>query len=234
MSEKITGLLRFALRSRVIVVASALTIGLAAVGAAVAGNGNGGGNGNDGGSSHANSASTTHGNAGGGGGSSFGKQTSLLGALNAAHASNQAFAHASANSRVGKIRAYYLANKDYAALKILANATDAVALKSVFDAFGSAVTTAYTNLLADPTNTIKQTAYADALAATATATTPALTDAQVTLAYNNWQAAVTADNAAATAYTTMTNDLALAANKTPVDAATKVALDNLLAGKTIY
>ena len=230
MSEKITGLLRFALRSRVFVVASALTIGLAGVGAAVAGNGNGGGNGNDGGSSHANSASTTHGNAGGGGGSSFGKQTSLLGALNAAHASSQAFAHASANSRVGKIRAYYLANKDYAALKILANATDAVALKSVFDAFGSAVTTAYTNLLADPTNTIKQTAYADALVAT----TPALTDAQVTLAYNNWQAAVTADNAAAAAYTTMTTDLALAANKTPVDAATKTALDNLLAGKTIY
>lgn len=60
-----------------------------------AGNGNGNGNG------HANGHADVHGQS-----SSHGSDASSLGALNAAHASENALAHANPNSRVGKIAAY--------------------------------------------------------------------------------------------------------------------------------
>ena len=86
------------------------------------GNGNGGGNGN--GNSNGNSNGSSNGN---GNGSSNGNSASHanngngqtngngsgLGALNAAHASPNAFANASANSRVGRIRAYEEALNKY-------------------------------------------------------------------------------------------------------------------------
>src|SRR5215472_16824016 len=93
---------------------SALTLGLAALpvgfgadfaphlSAAFAGtgNGNGHGNGNGNANGHANDgasdSNTADGNA----------SASDLGALNAAHASPQALAHANPNSRVGRIAAY--------------------------------------------------------------------------------------------------------------------------------
>ena len=146
-----------------------------------------------------------------------GNTASALGALNAGHAAPQAFANAFATSRIGKIKAYYLASQT-AAL------TDAAALQTTFEGSApAAVTDAYEALQADPTNPTLQGAYNQAI------TDNNLTPAQVTAleaAYTAWQDAVAADAAAATALNT-------AANKTPVSDETKDALDNLIAG-SIY
>ena len=160
---------------------------------------------------------------------SNGKTASSLGALNAANASAEAFVHAAPNSRVGKIKAYYLANEISVAAQTAADATDATALKTAFESTASAtVTSAYEDLQADPTNVAYQDAYAQAVA-DANLTTEQ--EAALKTAYTDWQNAVAADELAATVEATTQTALNDAANKSPVDAATKAALDALLVGK---
>lgn len=190
--------------SSVVVLALAALLAIAPV-QAFAGNGNShsqGGNGNANGNS-------------GGSANSQGKTASSLGALNAAHASPQAFANAAPNSEIGKIKAYFLANQT-AAL------SDAAALQEAYDSSApSAVRDAYEALLADPANTTLQAAYDQAI------TDAGLTAEQVAAlaaAYAAWQDAVAADAEAAAT-------LEAAANKTPVSDETKAALDALLVGK---
>ena len=144
-----------------------------------------------------------------------GATASDLGALNAAHASAKAFANASPNARVGKIKAYYLASQT-AAL------TDAAALQLAFEnSAPPTVVSAYLALKADPGNVALQTAFDQAvLGALLTPEQVAALDT----AYTAWQNAVEADNLATTAL----ND---AANKTPVSAETLTALDALVADK---
>src|SRR5215475_5581127 len=119
-------------RISTLLVASALTLGLAALpigfgqdlaphlSAAFAGNGHGNGHGDGNGNGHGNGNANGHANdnsgdsdasdgsasAGTGADGDDDASASELGALNAAHASPQALAHASPNSRVGKIAAY--------------------------------------------------------------------------------------------------------------------------------
>lgn len=146
-----------------------------------------------------------------------GNIASALGALNAGHAAPQAFANAAPNSRVGKIKAYYLASQT-AAL------TDATALQTAFEGSApAAARDAYIDLQADPTNVTLQAAYDQAVL------DAGLTTEQVSAleaAYTAWQDAVTADAEAA-------STLEAAANKTPVSDETKAALDGLIAG-SIY
>ena len=158
-----------------------------------------------------------------------GKTANSLGALNAAHASAQAFAHASPNSRIGKIKAYYLANKEAVAQKTAF--TDALAALPTtnltpvtLDQFKT-IESAYL-ALQDPTYaTLDPTAQAELQAAYTQALTDAgITDAQFVAlqpAYTTWQ----------DAEKLATDTLNTAANKTPVNDATRAALDALLVGK---
>lgn len=152
-----------------------------------------------------------------------------LGALNATHASAHAFANAAPDSRIGKIKSYYLANQDFITAQTTADATDAAALRTTFEGAAPAdVVSAYEALQADPTNVALQDAYNQAVADNA------LTDAQVAAletAYSDWQSAVVADALVATAEAAAQEALNVAANKTPVDDATKAALDALIDGK---
>ena len=162
-----------------------------------------------------NSGNATHGNSGGNNqGQNSGKVISLLGALNAAHASKNAFAHAAPDSRVGKIKAYFLANEaaNVAAAKVVAD-------QSAIDTYNAAVA----KLAYDTSNTpldssllqADQTNINNALAAD----TAAL-------------ASLSADQTAAAALlATATTNLNAAANKSPASPATKAALDALLVGK---
>lgn len=136
---------------------------------------------------------------------SKGETASNLGALNAGHAAPQAFANAAPNSRIGKIKAYYLASQTAAA-------TDALVLQTAFmTAAPDAVLNAYQDLQADPDNVTLQDTFAQAVV-----------DAGLTTAYSDWQDAVAADaDAAAT--------LDAAANKLPVSDVTKAALNELVA-----
>jgi hypothetical protein len=166
---------------------------------------------------NANSNAAAHSQSASASTNSQGKTASNLGALNAGHAATQAFANAAPNSRVGKIKAYYLASQ-------AAAQTDAAALQTAFE--GSApvpVVDAYKALQADPANPTLQDAFNQAVA------NANLTDEQVAAfegAYSAWQDAVAADSEAATS-------LDAAANKTPVSEETKAALDSLVAG-SIY
>ena len=171
--------------------------------------GNGGGNG------------ASHGNAGGQSASAErttgkGATASALGALNAAHASAQAFAHASPNSRLGKIKAYYLANQEAAASSAAFDQalTDASLTQEQFDA----IKAAYDAHIAAPENAELQAAYDAALGA---ANTSATVFEGLLPAYETAQQ----DSLDAEA------KLSLAANKTPVSDETKLALDALLEGK---
>jgi hypothetical protein len=242
------------------------------------GKGNGGGNGSNagGGTGKASGASTSgkSGNANGAGKSAsakaaisaktktktnHGSVASELGALNAAHASAQAFADAAPTSRVGRIAAY---------------ATQAAATAALNDAIGN-LTLAEQNLataqaaladpLADPLTLADRTqAVADAQAeydaaldaATAAASDPAVTDAQAALdaaqaaladpladpltladrtqavvdAQADYDAALANAMQAATAQTNTLLDAA--ANKpTPLSEAAQMELDSLLEGK---
>ena len=133
------------------------------------------------------------------------------------------------NSRIGKIKTYYLANQIAIATQATADATDVAALKVAFEATApAAVISAYEALQADPTNVTLQTAFNAAVA------NAALSGAQVTTletAFKDWQNAVASDTLAADAAAAAQIDLNAAANKTPVDAATKTALDALLVDK---
>ncbi len=66
-----------------------------------------------------------------------GAVSSKLGALNAAHASAQAFANASPNSRIGKIRAYYVANAEAAKAALAVLEADAALLKAAEELAGA-------------------------------------------------------------------------------------------------
>ena len=142
-----------------------------------------------------------------------GNTASALAALNAGHAAPQAFANAAPGSRIGKIKAYYLASQ-------IAALTDAAALQTAFEGSAPvAVIDAYEALQADPTNATLQAAYDQAvLDAGLTAEQVATLEA----AYTAWQDAVAADAEAAAT-------LEAAANKTPVSDETKAALDDLIA-----
>jgi len=183
------------------------------------GGSSGGGNGNS--SAHASSNSSSNSgqsaNNGAGNGNANaanaessdskgqGSLHSGLGALNAAHASTQAFAHASPNSRIGKLKSYYLAEVaaqgDQAKIQ-----TDQAAVTSALAAL-TALNNA--NPPADP---------------------QAITDAQNL--YDNAVKALESDTATAQAALADANaKLSLAANKTPVSAQARQWLDNMLAGK---
>ena len=206
-----------------VLLAGALVTALGGPGNAFAGNGNGNGHSNSG---NGNSQSASNaGNNGNSGNNGNGSTASAFGALNAAHASAQAVAHASSNSRLGKIKAYYLANQNYQNLQNLAG--QAAALKTALDNLApQAVVDAFVALQANPTDATLQAAYAAALLTAGL--DPTVTTSALTTAYNDWQAAVTAQSNLPAAQTTMTNDLAAAGNK-PLDAATKLAFDTWLA-----
>jgi hypothetical protein len=174
-------------------------------------------NNNGNGNSNASTKSVEKSSNGNGNGNGNGNIASALGALNAGHAAPQAFANAAPNSRIGKIKAYYLASQT-AAL------TDATVLQTAFEGSApAAARDAYIDLQADPTNVTLQAAYDQAVL------DAGLTTEQVSAleaAYTAWQDAVAADAEAA-------STLEAAANKTPVSDETKAALDGLIAG-SIY
>ena len=219
----------------VALLAGALAFSCLATGQGLAANGNANGHANghaDGGNGNGNSGHTSRVN--------LGKTASALGALNAAHASNQAFAHASPNSRIGKIKAYYLANQALgAAQTALQTAIEAAsAANALVVTDQTKLTTDNAQLLKDqaalklaPNDTTLQAAVATDQLAVTNDTTQLNTDTAAAAAAN---ATVTQDQATMTQdQATVTADLNLAANKTPVSAATKAALDALLATKTI-
>jgi len=155
---------------------------------------------NGNGHGHANGHADAHGQS-----DSHGSVASSLGALNAAHASDTALAHASPNSRVGRIAAYRdaaLAAQDAAAAAAGADqaVTDA---QTAYDAAFAAADTNLDGVVdANDTPTPEQQ---DALTAAETA----LADAQA--------AAATVDQAATDAQAAADTALADAANKPVTD-----------------
>ena len=202
--------------------------------------GNGNGNGNSSGNDNGNSNGNDNGNSGTKSETSNSpksavtekaskdKIASKLGALNAARASARAFANALPNSRVGKIKAYYVANQAALVAQTTADETDVVALHEAFLGSGPiSVVNAYEALQADRANPTLRTAYNQA------ATAATLTGEQilaVETGYSNWQSAVNADALAADAASKAQAALDAAANKMPVSIETRAALD-FLAGK---
>ena len=199
------------------------------------GNGNAGGNGNGNSSGNSNGKSSTKSEKSNtsksveAGKVSKAKAASKLGALNAARASAKAFSKAAPNSRVGKIKAYYVANQAALAAQTSADETDAVGLQNGFVSSGPvSVVGAYAAFQADPENSSLQDAYNQAV------TDAALTGEQIAAvetAYSDWQSAANADALAASAASAAQAALDAAANKQPVSAEARAAVDALLAGK---
>ena len=191
------------------------------------GNGNAGGSGN--GTSSTKSEKTSPSKSVATAKTSKPKMVSKLGALNAARASAKAFANALPNSRVGKIKAYYVANQLAQTARTSADETDALALHVGLLSSGPiSVVNAYEALQADPSNPSLLDAYNQA------ATDAALTGEQIAAvetAYSDWQSAANADALAADATLKAQAALDAAANKKPVSAEARAALDALLAGK---
>ncbi len=162
-----------------------------------------------------------------------GKLASKLGALNAAHASAKAFAHASPNSRVGKIRAYYIAN--VAAEVADADLVTATAANTAAQAaLNTLVLGGYTPAatLVDAKAVLAAAKTALPAGSTDVALLQAITDAQVVV--DSFTAAASlalAHTNAVAADANATDLLNTAANKTPVDAPTRNALDLLLKDK---
>ena len=158
-----------------------------------------------------------------------GKLASKMGALNAAHASAQAFANASPNSRVGRIRAYYEANRE-----AMASQDAAMASQDAFDqAFADsaytqeqydAVKAAYDALQDNPDDPDLQDAYDQALTENSVeqGTFEDLADKESTALQDAATASEDADAAMSL--------LEAAANK-PVDDEVKAEVDRLLEGK---
>src|SRR3990170_2123120 len=122
--------------------------------------GNGNGNGNSGGKGNGNSSSKSEKS------NSTEKKATInniapkLGILNAARASAKAFATALPNSRVGKIKAYYVANQVALTAQTTADETDAAALHDTFLGSGPiSVVNAYEALQTDSANPTLQDAY---------------------------------------------------------------------------
>ena len=193
------------------------------------GNGNGNSGGNNNGNSNTKSEKSTSSKSVATEKASKNKIAPKLGVLNAARASAKAFAVASRNSRVGKIKAYYVANQVALTAQTTADETDAVALHDAFLGSGPiSVVNAYEALQADATNPALIDAYNQ------TATDAVLTGEQIgamETAYSAWQSAVDADARAANAAANAQAALQAAANKTPVSIEARAALDALLAGK---
>jgi hypothetical protein len=176
------------------------------------GNGNGNGNGNGGGGVNGASASGGIGNNGNGNGSgasasltASGKtktksMTSQMGALNAAHASAQAFANPNPNSRVGRIKEAVLAQYAVVAAETAA-LTDATALEATL-ATG----------LGDAWNPDMTPEQFETEVAAIAVTDAALAD-ELRTAYGDWQTAVQADADLAAAQATADTAWAAAANK---------------------
>jgi hypothetical protein len=194
------------------------------------GNGNSGGNGNgSGGSGSASNSSTPIANAEKPTKLNHGSITSQLGALNAAHASAKAFANASPNSRIGKIKAYYIANQLAVTAATTAGLTDAAALRDAFEGSAPAsVLDAYEALQANPTDPALQVAYANAVSGAGLL--PEQTTAMES-AYSAWKSAADDDALAESAAADAEAALDAAANKSPVSPEARIALDALLVGK---
>jgi hypothetical protein len=194
-----------------------------------AGTGNGNSSGNNGNSSTKSDKSNSSKSAATEKQASKDKVAPKLGLLNAARASAKAFAIASPNSRVGKIKAYYVANQVALTAQTTADETDAVALHDAFLGSGPiSVVNAYEAFQADAANPTLQDAYNQA------ATEAALTGEQIAAvetAYSDWQSAANSDALAANAASQAQTALQAAANKTPVSTEARAALDALLAGK---
>ena len=206
------------------------------------GHGNGGGNANSNGGGNnvasANAGSNAHkpataivvanANAEAVSGESNGKNgnslSAQLGSLNAAHASSQAFAHASPNSRIGKLKAYYLAEVAAESAKAdLTNLQDAVTTAtSNLSVAATTLSDAKAAAAANPTDT--------ALADAVKAAQAAYDLAQVNLGAASQQLA-DAQAKAAAAQQLADTDLTSAANKTPVSDAARAWLDSILATK---
>lgn len=222
---------------------------------AFAGNGNGNGNGNGGSNSNANGNSGNNGNSSANSVSAVKttgqskvasvkksatktqvikvKVSNKLGALNAAHASAQAFAHASANSRIGKIKTYYVANvASWAAAEALTAANDAnllaqANLQTLVDSGYVAPAT-----LADANTALESANAALVLSPDDATLIQAVTDAQTVVdAFTTAAALAEAQVNAVLLAAAATDALNAAANKAPVDDTTKAALDALLVGK---
>jgi hypothetical protein len=200
------------------------------------GGGNTGGEGGDGnsggkgtGKSSTKSEKSNSSKSVGTGKTSKAKTTANLGALNAARASAKAFAKALPSSRVGKIKAYYAANKAALAAQTTAEETDAVALQNGFVTSGPiSVVNAYKALQTDPENSSLQDTYNQAVT---DATLTGEQIAAVETAYSDWQSAAKADAIAADAASKAQAALDAAANKQPVSAEAREVVDALLAGK---
>lgn len=125
--------------------------------------------------------------------------------------------------------AIYRADQELIAFQTQADATDAVALQTAFERSApTTVVEAYEALQADLRNMTLQDAYNQALI------DAALPEARVykfETAYENWQNAVEADALAAVAEIEAQAGPVVAANKTPVDEATRDALDAVFVGK---
>jgi hypothetical protein len=194
------------------------------------GNGNSGGNGSGRGSDNGKTSEKSNSSKSVEAGKTSNTNTaSKLGALNAARASAKAFAKAVPNSRVGKIKAYYVANQAALTAQTSADETDAVALhESLMSSGPISAVNAYKALQADPKNPNLQDAYNQA------ATDVTLTGEQIAAvetAYSDWQSAVNADAIAADAASKAQAALDAAANNKPVSAEARAAVNALLAGK---
>jgi hypothetical protein len=150
-------------------------------------------------------------------------------ALVAASATAEAFANALPHSRIGKLKAYYVANQAALSAQAAAEETDAAAMRAAFETSAlPSVVAAYEALQAAPANSAVLDAYNRIV------TDAVLTGEQIAAVestYADWRGALDADATAAEAASKAEAALHAAANKTPVSVETRTALDTLLAGK---
>jgi hypothetical protein len=150
-------------------------------------------------------------------------------ALVAASAPAEAFANALPQSRIGKLKAYYVANQAALSAQAAAEETDAAAMRAAFETSAlPSVVAAYEAVQAAPANSTVLDAY-DRVVTDAVLTGEQI--AAVESTYADWRGALDADAAAADAASKAEAALHAAANKTPVSVETRTALDTLLAGK---
>jgi hypothetical protein len=219
------------------------------------GAGGGGGGGNGGGNGGASASAPGHSNANSAvaAASTQGSVASQLGALNAAHASKNGFAHANPHSRVGKIATYARLNATSPTSVQTMNALNAAANKTPVS---TTTRNALDGLIGDKaatttkssTTTTPPTDADDTNAATSTTATQGSVAGQLG-ALNAAHASAAAfahanpnsevgkiatyakDNAISPTSTATTNALNAAANKTPVSTTTRDALDGLIGTK---
>jgi hypothetical protein len=193
------------------------------------GNGNGNGNGIRNGEGNASKSEKTKFTDGKTANVAKGNVSAKISLLNVADVSAKAFANASPNSRIGKIKAYYVANQAALETQATADETDAAAMHGAFmNSALSSVIAAYEALQADPSNVALQDAYNRVV------TNSVLTGEQIAAVestHAEWQSALESDTIAAKAALAAEAALRVAANKTDVSSETRNTLDALLAGK---